>query len=172
MADPLAQSFLDQINDHLGIAHKVCRLYCQDPDERADLMQEMLYQLWKAYPAFGERSSFTTWMYRVCLNTALTGYRKSKRNNWESLSLSHQQIPEPMTDAGEEHRQILYQAIATLSPLNKAIVLLYLDELSYDEIAGITGLTKANVSVRLVRIKKQLEAQLNKQANYSNNVNS
>ncbi|RIV18981.1 RNA polymerase sigma factor [Fibrisoma montanum] len=172
MASQFEKPFLDEVNAHLGIAHKVCRMYCQDPDERADLLQEMLYQLWKSYPGFGGRSSFTTWMYRVCLNTALTWYRKTTRKNWESLSLSHQQIPEPPTDPEEEQRQALFRAIATLSPLNKAIVLLYLDEVSYEEIASITGLTKSNVSVRLVRIKKELEAQLKKQANSLDNVNS
>lgn len=172
MADRLEQPFLNQINDHLGIAHKVCRLYCQDQEDRADLLQEMLFQLWKSYPSFGERSSFTTWMYRVCLNTALTWRKKSIRTNWESLSLSHQQIPEPTDGPEEEQRQALFQAIATLSPLNKAIVLLYLDEVSYDEMATITGLTKSNVSVRLVRIKKELEVQLKKQANSPHNVNS
>ncbi len=172
MADRLEKSFLEQINNHLGIAHKVCRLYYQDPDERADLLQEMLYQLWKSYPAFGERSSFTTWMYRVCLNTVLTWRKKSTRTSWESLSLHHQQIPEQTAGPEEEQRQSLYRAIATLSPLNKAIVLLYLDEVSYEEIATITGLTKSNVSVRLVRIKKELELQLKKQANYPDNVNS
>lgn len=172
MADQLEQPFLEQINDHLGIAHKVCRLYCQDPDERADLMQEMLYQLWKSYPRFDGRSSFTTWMYRVCLNTALTWRKKDIRINWESLSLGHQQIPEPAADPAEEQRESLYRAIATLSPLNKAIVLLYFDELNYDEIAGITGLTKSNVSVRLVRIKKELEIQLKKQTDSTNNVDA
>lgn len=111
-------------------------------------------------------------MYRVCLNTALTWHKKTARTNWESLSLSHQQIPEPGTGPEEEQRQALFQAIATLSPLNKAIVLLYLDEVSYEEIATITGLTKSNVSVRLVRIKKELEAQLKKQTNSPDNVNS
>jgi RNA polymerase sigma factor (sigma-70 family) len=172
MADRLEQIFLEQINDHLGITHKVCRLYCQDPEDRADLLQEMLYQLWKSYPGFDGRSSFTTWMYRVCLNTALTWRKKSTRTKWESLSLSHQQIPEQTAGPEEEQRQALFQAIATLSPLNKAIVLLYLDEVSYEEIAGITGLTKSNVSVRLVRIKKELEIQLKKQANSPDNVNS
>ena len=172
MADWLEQPFLKQINDHPGIAHKVCRLYCQDPQDRADLLQEMLYQLWKAYPGFGERSSFSTWMYRVCLNTALTWRRQATRTNWESLSLTHQQIPEPIAGPEEEQRQALFQAIATLSALNKAIVLLYLDEVSYEEIASITGLTKSNVSVRLVRIRKELERQLKKKINSSDNVNS
>ncbi|MBN8822848.1 MULTISPECIES: RNA polymerase sigma factor [unclassified Spirosoma] len=172
MANLLEQTFLEHINGHLGIAHKVCRLYCQDPEERVDLIQEMLYQLWKSYPAFGGRSSFTTWMYRVCLNTALTWRKKATRTSWESLSISHQQIPEQPADPNEEQRQSLYRAIATLSPLNKAIVLLYLDEVNYEEIADITGLSKSNVSVRLVRIKKELEIQLKKQADFPYNVNT
>lgn len=172
MADPLTQPFLEQINAHAGIAHKVCRMYCQDPEERADLLQEMLYQLWKSYPGFGGRSSFTTWMYRVCLNTALSWRRQSAGTGRESLSPKHQQIPEQATDPQEEQLQALFRAIGTLSPLNKAIVLLYLDEVSYEEIASITGLTKSNVSVRLVRIKKELEVQLKKQTDAPHHVNA
>ena len=172
MADQLEKQFLEQINAHPGIIHKVCRMYGQDPDERADLLQEMLYQLWKSYPSFGGNSRFTTWMYRVCLNTALTWRKKSTGKSWESLSIQHQQIPEQATDSDDEQRQALFQAIAALSPLNKAIVLLYLDEVSYEEIAGITGLSRSNVSVRLVRIKAELETQLKKQSKSSDNVNS
>jgi RNA polymerase sigma-70 factor (ECF subfamily) len=172
MADRLDQTFLERINAHAGIAHKVCRMYFQDPEERADVLQEMWYQLWKSYPGFGGRSSFTTWMYRVCLNTALGWRKKSTGAGRVSLSLKHQQIPEQAADPREEHLQALFQAIATLSPLNKAIVLLYLDEVSYEEIASITGLTKSNVSVRLVRIKRELEVQLKKQANSPHDVNA
>ncbi len=172
MVDRLDQPFLEQINAHIRIAHKVCRMYGQDPEDRADLLQEMLYQLWKSYPGFGGRSSFTTWMYRVCLNTALSWRRKSPEASRESLSLKHQQIPEPASGPEEEQLQALFRAIGALSPLNKAIVLLYLDEVSYDEIASITGLTKSNVSVRLVRIKKELEVELKKQIDSTHNVNT
>lgn len=163
MAEEINQTFVQQINANVGIAHKVCRIYFDDADQRADVVQEMMYQLWKAYPSFDGRSKFSTWMYRVCLNTALGWRRKQTRRPEERLALQHDQIPEQPPEPREENIQRLLVAIGKLSALNKAIVLLYLDQLSYEEIASITGLTQSNVSVRLVRIKKDLEQQLRKQ---------
>lgn len=167
MAESIDETFIRQINANVGIAHKVCRIYFDDADQRADVMQEMMYQLWKAYPSFEGKAKFSTWMYQVCLNTALGWLRKNKQAATERLSLHHDQIPEPLAESREEKIQQLFQAIQTLSALNKAIVLLYLEQLSYEEIASITGLSQSNVSVRLVRIKKELELQLKKQDNVS-----
>ena len=171
MSAALNNTFLQQLNQHLGIAHKVCSLYFTDEDEKQDVVQEMLYQLWRSYPAFDGRSKFSTWMYSVCLNTALTYRRKERKHKYLPLAQSHQQIPEAPANDQEENMQLLFDAIATLSPLNKAIVLLYLEDLRYGEIAQITGLTKSNVSVRLVRIKKELESILKKQSNTYSNAN-
>jgi RNA polymerase sigma factor (sigma-70 family) len=165
MTESLNDIFLQQINQNIGIAHKVSRIYFQDTYEREDAFQEMMYQLWKSYSRFDGRSKFSTWMYSVCLNTALTYQRKTKSELNESLSLRHLDIPDQNNQHQEENVTMLFRAIATLSPVNKAIVLLYLDDLSYDEIATITGFTKSNVSVRLVRIKKELEIQLKKTTN-------
>ena len=160
MADPLDSIFIQHVNQNLGIAHKVSRIYFYDAVEREDVLQEMMYQLWRSYPRFDGRAKFSTWMYSVCLNTALTYMRKSKKEKAESLSLIHDQIAEQPSENQEEAITLLFNAIATLSPVNKAIVLLYLENMSYEEIAAITGLSKSNVSVRLVRIKKELEVQL------------
>ena len=150
-------TFIKLINQNLGIAHKVCRIYFSDKNERQDVLQEMMYQLWRSYERFDERSKFSTWMYRVCLNTALTYRRKLKRGFTESLSGDHYQIPEQPSKKEDESTSLLFDAIATLSNLNKTIILLYLEDMRYEEIAAITGLSKSNVSVRLVRIKKELE---------------
>lgn len=152
--------FIQLINQNLGIACKVGRIYFQDKDERADVIQEMMYQLWKSYPHFDGRSKFSTWMYRVCLNTALSYKRRSKTEKKERLSLVHHQIADNVSDNREEEMGLLLNAITKLSSLNKAIILLYLDNLSYDEIASVVGLSRSNVSVRLVRIKKELEVEL------------
>jgi len=96
-------------------------------------------------------------MYSVCLNTALTYHRKSRKDKSERLKAHHENIADKSAGRDDEDMLLLFQAIATLSPLNKAIVLLYLEDMSYEEIATITGLTRTNVSVRLVRIKKELE---------------
>ena len=151
--------FLDQLNEHLGIAYKISRAYQPDATDRADLLQEMLYQLWRSYPSFTGQSKFSTWMYSVCLNTALADRRHARQRQHEPLGAGHERIPDPPPEDREPIRR-LFAAIATLSPLNKALILLYLDDLRYEEIAAITGLSKSTVSVRLVRIKKELESRL------------
>lgn len=171
MAAPSTDTFLDQVNANIGIAHKVSRLYFDDPDDRDDAMQEMMYQLWRAYPTFKGDSRFSTWMYSVCLKTALTYRRKNKRNQNEPLSDDHHQIADAGATREEDATTLLVSAIGKLQPVNRAIVLLYLEKMSYDEIASITGLTKTNVSVRLVRIKKELETQLKNQLKSIEDVN-
>jgi len=155
MADPIDKAFIQLINQNLGIAHKVCKAYFRDQADREDAMQEMMYQLWKSFHRFDGLSKFSTWMYRVCLNTALT-YRRKNRN-MESLTPLHDQVKDQNPENREETIAILFDAISTLSQMNKAIVLLYMDDMSYEDIASITGLSKSNVSVRLVRIKRELE---------------
>ncbi len=157
MSDPINGPFLQLINENMGIAHKVCRVYFPDATDQEDVLQEMMYQLWRSYPHFDGRSKFSTWMYSVCLNTALTYRRKHRKTKIESLSTGHLQIPEQPSENKQEAITLLFDAIATLSPVNKAIVLLYLENMRYEEIAAIVGLSTSNVSVRLVRIKKELE---------------
>ncbi|MEQ8244776.1 sigma-70 family RNA polymerase sigma factor [Fulvivirga sp.] len=161
MAQRIDEAFLELINQNLRIAHKICRVYFDTPNDRDDAFQEMMYQLWRSYPKFSGRSKFSTWMYRVCLNTALTYQGKVNRNQNQRLETSHQ-IAEATDNVIEENLDAMYKSIGTLSPLNKAIILLYIDELSYEEIATITGITKGNVSVRIVRIKKELEEKISK----------
>lgn len=146
-------TLLELINANIGIAHKVCNAYFRDPADREDALQEMMYQLWRSYGRFDGRSKFSTWMYSVCLNTGLTYKRKLKES--EPLSRAHDQIADVAPK--EDKTELLTRAISQLSPVNKAIMLLVLEEMSYDEIAEITGLTKSNVSVRIVRAKKELQ---------------
>jgi RNA polymerase sigma factor (sigma-70 family) len=167
MVDKTEKTFLEHRNQNLGIAHKVCRVYFEDAEIRQDVMQEMMYQLWRSFDRFEGKSKFSTWMYSVCINTALT-YRTAinKRSNVEKLSEHHIHIPDPLaSDGKEEQLKALYHAISSLSKLNKAIVLLYLEDMKYEEIAAVVGITKSNVSVRLVRIKKELETKLKNQKN-------
>jgi RNA polymerase sigma-70 factor (ECF subfamily) len=160
MADHVDATFIQQINQNLGSAHKVVRIYFPTGDDRDDVLQEMMYQLWRSYPRFDKRAKFSTWMYSVCLNTALTYKRKSRNEHLEPLSPTHHQVEDQSSSDEEESVNLLFDAIAKLSPLNKAIILLYLEDMSYEEIAALIGLTKSNVSVRLVRIKRELETQL------------
>ncbi|RAJ90865.1 RNA polymerase sigma-70 factor (ECF subfamily) [Larkinella arboricola] len=160
MNTSIEERFLAQLNQHLAIAHKISRVYQSDADERADLVQEMIYQLWKAYPSFNGQAKFSTWMYSVCLNTALTYQRKAKRWQHQTLMPLHEQVPDAAPNDREDISLRLFEAIADLAPLNKAVIILHLDGLSYEEIATVLGISLSNVSVRLVRIRKELETRL------------
>jgi RNA polymerase sigma factor (sigma-70 family) len=153
-------SFLRNLNQDIGIVHRVCHTYFpRDAGEREDVFQDIMYQLWKSYPQFKGESKFSTWMYKVALNTAITHIRRSTatpRKAELSESVSHApDINEHLSRVEELH--LLHEGIAALSDIDKAIILLHLEEQNYDEIASITGLTKTNVSVRLVRIKRALK---------------
>lgn len=169
--DAMDDEFISEINQNIGIAHKVCRIYFSSTAEYEDVLQEMMYQLWRSYKTFDGRSKFSTWMYKVCLNTALTYQRKYQRDKTESLELKHQQIQAEPASEKNQTMALLYKAIERLLPLNRAIILLYLEDMSYEEIANIIGLTKSNISVKLVRIKKQLETELRNTIISSEDVN-
>ncbi len=148
-------TFLELVKQNQPILHKVCFVYACNRQEREDLMQDIILQLWKSFPGFSGRSAFSTWMYRVALNTAITQIKKRKPTI-AIQSVSESQVDkESLMDMSEEI-QILYRAIARLKKLEKALVLLWLEEKSYHEIAETTGITVKNVSVQLVRIRKKL----------------
>lgn len=147
------------IYEHMGIIYKICNLYAAEED-RDDLKQEIIYQLWQSYPSFRGDSKFQTWMYRVALNTAMLGLR-AKRIKYTSLSEIEEEMPEE-TGSGSPDEEIvrqLYAHISKLKDLDKTIIFLYLEECSYEEIAEITGISAKNVSVRLVRIREKLRKQ-------------
>jgi RNA polymerase sigma-70 factor (ECF subfamily) len=144
------------VQKHMGIIYKVCNLYAA-PEDREDLKQEIVFQLWKSFPSFRGDSSFQSWMYRVSLNTAMIGLRAS-RIKYTPLSEKEVEVPddrEAMQEGVERIRQ-LYEHISKLKDLDKTIIFLYLEECSYEEIAEIIGISKGNVSVRLVRIREKL----------------
>jgi RNA polymerase sigma-70 factor (ECF subfamily) len=153
-------SFLANLNQNIRIVHGVCHAYFpRNAVEREDVFQDIMYQLWKSYPQFKWESKFSTWMYKVALNTAITHTRRSTRTPQNAVlmePIAHgSDINEHMSR--EEELRLLHEAIATLIDIDKAIILLHLEDQNYDEIASITGLTKTNVSVRLVRIKRALK---------------
>jgi len=155
----MKEKFLDLIEIHQGIIHKILSIYTYNEEEKKDLLQEIMLQLWKSYHSFSERSSFSTWMYKVALNTALLNLRRKRfRVRTESLREHHLSIPAD-TSHSEKEGIIgrLYEAINQLNKFDRAIILLFLEEFSYKEIAEVTGISESNVSVRLVRIKKKLK---------------
>lgn len=150
------------MEDSQGIIYKVCRMYCVVKEDQEDLKQEILIQLWKSYGSFRGDAKFSTWMYRVSLNVALQYVAKQKRK--QRNKLQHEGLILARTEPSEqEERRLsaLYQAISTLSKVEKALVLLYLDHKNNDEISEVMGITPNYVRVRMNRIKNKLRKTLN-----------
>jgi len=155
----LEKEFLQIIQKNQGIIHKVCNMYCDLEEDRNDLFQEIVTQLWKSFPSFRNESKFSTWMYRVALNTAITTFKKDKRRPDQSrLTYENFQIAEDRYDTEtEESIKQMHRAVAQLTGIEKSIVLLYLEDKKYEEIAEITGITQNYVRVKMNRIKKKLK---------------
>lgn len=156
----LKDQFINMMEKHQDIIHKISFFYSDLPEDRKDLEQEIIYQLWKSYPSFQHKSQFTTWMYRVALNTAILDLKKRKKRP-EKTQITDRMLVEDPPEPDIEDVQRLFNAIEQLEKVDRAIILLYLEKKSYEEIALIIGLTSKNVSVRLVRIKEKLRTLLN-----------
>ncbi|MGD1841081.1 MAG: RNA polymerase sigma factor [Thermonemataceae bacterium] len=152
------QEFLQKLNEVQGILWKICHLYCPEAVDKQDLFQEILVQLWRAYPKFRGEAKFSTWVYRIGLNVAISFLRKEKRKpSLVDLPKEVYEMAAPEVDEEkEERKKLLYWAIRQLKTIEKAIVLLYLEEKSYEEIAQIVGITQNNLRVRISRIKEKL----------------
>lgn len=159
----LEHNFVTELERNQNIVHKVCRIYTSNRDQHNDLFQEITIQLWKAYPKFRGDSKFSTWMYRVALNTAITLYRKSKRRvktqDYESVIFKIKS--EDYDDTEEEQLKLMYKAIKQLSDIEKALIFLYLEDKNYKEIASTIGITEVNARVKMNRIKTKLKKILN-----------
>ncbi|TKG94644.1 sigma-70 family RNA polymerase sigma factor [Puteibacter caeruleilacunae] len=159
----MKEDFVNIITENQGIIHKVCSIYCDNEEDRKDLFQEILAQLWKSYASFRSESKFSTWMYRVALNTAITSFKRGKRQpDRTNLPEGNIQIPDEGYDMEtEEQIKHLYKAISKLTGIEKSIILLYLENHPYEEIAEITGITQNYVRVKMNRIKKKLKKLMN-----------
>lgn len=157
MNDPtLEKAFINLIQQNERLIYKVCSVYASDEFPIPDLYQEVVYNLWKSYPKFRNESSTSTWIYRISLNICITGMRKeSKRPPHIQILNLTEYLPEP--ESMEENIREMYRLIYQLKTLERAIILLYLEEKSYQEIADITGLTLSNVAIKLKRIKEKLK---------------
>lgn len=154
----LQDDFSALITQNQDIIHKVCNVYCPHPQEREDLFQEIVYQLWKSYSTFRGEAKFTTWMYRVALNTAITSFKKFKKQPISrEINERILEYPEQKDELLDEKLKSLYEAIAQLSEIEKAVIMLHLDEHSYQDISKIMGITESNVGVKINRIKKKLK---------------
>ena len=152
--ETLDKDFVALVSNHQKLIHKVCNVYCYTTDDRKDLFQDIVLQLWRSYPSYKGQASLSTWMYRVALNTAITQQRKKKT---QLVPLEQVAIQGSMDDDDQQHDHSLLTALINeLDKIEKSLILLYLEQKSYEEIADIMGLSKTNVSVKLVRIKKKL----------------
>ena len=159
----LEKEFTRLVTESQGIIHKICRIYCADEEHRKDLFQEILIQLWQSYPSFRGDSKFSTWMYRTGLNVAIQHFRKAKRKQRIFIQTSQFKEIESLPDSAyeDEKLKIMHQAIAHLNKIEKAIIMLYLDNKSNKEIAEIIGITQNYVRVKMSRIKIKLSKNIN-----------
>ncbi|NRB47456.1 MAG: sigma-70 family RNA polymerase sigma factor [Saprospiraceae bacterium] len=156
----MEEEFLKILDRHQAILHKTCRLYRDTEADREDLFQEILYHLWKAYPSFQGKSKISTWIYRIALNTALATFRRN-----EPMLLFSAELPQrkmTVNEEGDEQLAQMLKAMKKLKEVDRAILSLYLDDMTYEQIAQIIGITSSNVGARLHRIKTKLKALLSK----------
>ena len=155
----LEAEFAQIVKENRSTIYTVCYMFSKDPDEVGDLFQETLINLWRGFASFKGKSEVSTWIWRVSLNTCISSERKKKLRRTEPLSMELNVFD----SRDEENRQIqmLHSRIHRLQPFDRAIVLLWLENLSYEEIASIVGISVKNVSVRLFRIKEELKKMSN-----------
>jgi len=152
----LKKEFIRLIEENQGIIFKVSRMYCKSNFCREDLFQEILLQLWKSFPNYDNNRKFSTWMYRIALNTAISQFRSSQKEILSFKEILPEEIKDEISDK-KENTKILYDAIGKLNKAEKSLIILYLDNLQYNEIAEITGISVSNVGVKINRIKSKLE---------------
>ena len=157
------EQFIKTIDEHKKIIYKIVNSYCQNKEDRKDLEQEIIIQLWNSFDNYNSDYKYSTWMYRIALNVAISFYRKEKKwsikndfYNEESIFKIEEDTSEKQTEL-DFHLKLLQEFIHNLNELNKALMLLYLEEKSYEEIAEILGITKTNVATKISRIKLKLK---------------
>ncbi|MFA9372048.1 MAG: RNA polymerase sigma factor [Labilibaculum antarcticum] len=152
------EQFLDVLEKNIGIIIKISRAYARVEQDREDLINDITLELWKSFRNFNGNSKISTWIYRVALNTSINFKRKNKNDTlFSSINDFKGETSEWLNEQdNSEQTEILYQCIDELNELNKAIILLYLDGNSHDDISEITGISKTNVGTRISRIKEQI----------------
>lgn len=163
MKKKIEREFLSDFEKNQNIAHKICRIYTTNQDDHNDLFQEITIQVWKSYSKFRRDAKFSTWMYRVALNTAISLYRKStKRIKYQNIDDFAFKIKATDYDQTEEFQlEALYKAMHQLNDIDKALIYLYLENKPYEEISETLGISSINARVRMNRAKEKLKKILN-----------
>lgn len=160
------EEFLSLVNTYRNLLYKVCNLYTNSAEDREDLYQEIIFQLWRSWPGFRGEAKFSTWLYRIALNTAISGLRKKKKQIPVASIDLHETLAElPQQNGKEEQVQLMYSAIARLTDIEKALVMLYLEDKSYEEMEEILGINQNSLRVKMNRAKEKLRT-LTKQMSY------
>ncbi|SEG60028.1 RNA polymerase sigma-70 factor, ECF subfamily [Halpernia humi] len=161
MQRDLEKEFVSLLKEHQRLVHKICRIYTNDSQSHEDLFQEIAIQVWKSFANFRGEAKFSTWMYRIALNTALSLMKKKQRTILTSSEIDVNILKinsETYKDEEEEKLKKMYAAIHQLSDIEKALVMMYLDDKSHREIAEILGITEGNARVKLNRAKNHLKS--------------
>ena len=163
MQKDLEAEFLSDFEQNQNIAHKICRMYITDKEAHNDLFQEITIQLWKNYSKFRGDAKFSTWMYRVALNTAISLYRKSTKSikTDDFSDVAFRISSTEYDDTEEKQLEALYKAIHQLNDIDKALIFLYLEDKNFHEIAETLGISNVNARVKMNRAKKKLKSILN-----------
>jgi RNA polymerase sigma-70 factor (ECF subfamily) len=158
-ANGIEQEFVAMIQQQESLLHKVCHVYAGDADGRKDLFQEIVLQAWRAYPTYRREAKVGTWLYRIALNTAISQIRKLNRSPIDPTTKPDFELADLADDALKERYKMLDSLIGQLPPLEKALILLYLEDKKHHEIAEILGISISNVGTRLARIREKLKKQ-------------
>ena len=153
------EQFLKDIEENIGVIVKIARVYSKNSQDREDLINDIVLELWKSYERFKGNSSISTWIYRVALNTSMN-YKRKRKNDDLLFFTDFKNVDNNkwfIEDDNSSESQILFQCIEELNEINKAIILLYLDGKSHEEISEISGISKSNVGTRIGRIKEQIK---------------
>lgn len=162
-----SSNFLEILKQHERILFKVSNAYCEDPEDRKDIVQEIIIQLWNSKNRYNPEYKFSTWIYRIALNVAISHYRKASKRKESYVDLNDNliNISENHSDDGDldQNLEELQRFISELDKLNKALILLYLEDYTHKEISGVLGVSETNVSTKINRIKKRLKARFENQ---------
>lgn len=160
------KEFLEKIDKHKGIIFKISKMYMDNRDDQNDLFQEIVYQVWKSFSSFEGKSEFSTWLYRIALNTAIIFLKSEKRRTFiQNDDVSLYKIKEEEYNyEDEQNLKLMYECIQQLNPIDKALIFYYLEDFSGKEMAEQMGISEGNARVKLNRAKEKLKELINKKA--------
>ena len=161
-------TFIDVIKKHKGILYKVITMYCADEDDKKDLEQEILIQIWKSLDSYNDTYAMTTWLYRISMNVAISHYRKTFKTKGKTVRLDTGLLEftaAPETSERSYESERLKQLLAGLNEFDKALMFLYLEDKDYEVIADVLGITKTNVATKISRIKNRWKQELSSSKN-------